>query len=161
MVDLTVIKGDKNRPFFVSEMHDEAEDGEPTRPIELVICHRNVEMVITSSGVVPTNRVITPPIPLADRAIAEAFCEALNTYHQFWEEFDWDSHPIDEFPPICPGSSTAEAQADTVTFHPVAGGQVQELKVPPPDFSFGGAEAIMPLKRGSSQTGEQSEPSDA
>jgi len=142
MVDLTVIKGDKNRPYVVEEICDEVEDDEPRRPIELVICRRETKMVMTPSGLVPTQDVITPPIPLADRAIAEAFCEALNTYHQFWEEFDWDSHPIDEFPPICPGSSTAEAQADTVTFHPIAGGPARELKLrtPPQD----GGQALEP-----------------
>lgn len=109
MVDLKVIEGDKNRPFFVSEMTDEAEDDEPVRAIELVICHRDVEMVMTASGMVPTNRIITPPIPLADRAIAEAFCNSLNAYHQFWEEFDWDAHRVDEPLPICPGTATSEA----------------------------------------------------
>jgi hypothetical protein len=109
MVDLTVIHGDKNRPFVVEEICDEVEDDEPRRPIELVICRRELEMVMTPSGLTPTQRVVTPPIPLADRAIAEAFCNSLNAYHQFWEEFDWDSHRVDELLPICPGTATEKA----------------------------------------------------
>lgn len=103
MVDLTVIEGDKNRPYAVAEISSEEEDGVQGHVTELVIVHRKIEQVMTSSGPVPTQSVVTPAFSIADRAVGEAFCKAINDFSQFWEEFDWDAHDMDQDPPVFMG----------------------------------------------------------
>lgn len=102
-MSLHVIEGGKNRPYAVAEINSDDDHPDPGHFTELVIVHRKTTPTMTASGMVPTQAIVTPPFAIGDRQIADAFCKALNDFHQHWEEFDWDAHDMEQPAPVFRG----------------------------------------------------------
>lgn len=102
---LQIIEGGKSRPYLVTGINSDEEHPDPDHETELVIVHRQEHPTTVNGQMTATRTIVSGPVALADRALAEAFCKAMNDFHQHWEEFDWDAQDMDQPAPIFRGVS--------------------------------------------------------
>lgn len=154
---MRVIEGGKNRPYIVSAISSDEDHPNPDHETELVIVHRKEHPAMVNGEVSAIRNIVAGPVALADREIAEAFCKALNDFHEHWEEFDWDAHDMDLPAPIFKPAEDHHhsAQKNGASYDPCASHQAHgihldpccphcpdpEASKPEPDWNYEGAMA--------------------